>query len=146
MGYTVRLSPGVARPTQKRIDYTSLGWMLHLYKEGREHELLPPVARYFPEHFSIDGHNRMLLADLFHRDLDVYVPKHEEDILDPSRFPSQKEAVAETNLRIQTAFGVVIRSAAQMEKEGIMTFEDLRHFWEIHDVCHLERLCMQHKH
>lgn len=141
MGLIIRQKAELVRPSQRRICIEGLAGLLQFFKEGRHGELFPPAVRTFPDFMAIDGHHRLFLADLFDLELDMYCVEREGDLMRRDEFPQYDgHFLWETNIVVAFNYDKIPRCVGSLEKGGIVTFEDMRHYYNIHNVDDLERL------
>lgn len=88
MGEIIRANASEVYPYQTYARFDSLMKLLPIFNEGREDELFPCIVGRFPQGLiTIDGHQRLTLADLFGKKLSLYIMDNEGDLIQRALFP-----------------------------------------------------------
>lgn len=76
---------------------------------------------------AIDGHNLLVIQDLFEGECSVILVESANDFLTQELSPgSSEEAIAERNRELQEKFFLVDEMSAQMKRRGLESITDLR--------------------
>ncbi len=128
MGDVIVVSPSIVRPTEIDLREDSLRGILSFYSNGREKEIAPPaVTIYNKEYLTLDGHNRLAIADLLGISIPVYVADNFGDFMRPERFPLiDYKFLSEMNENIEMRFSYCAYTLNKLEDQGIFSFYQLR--------------------
>jgi hypothetical protein len=141
MGQIVTLETRVIKPSQTylRPEYdcppgreSSLAYHFRIYHEGKEDSLMPSAIRMDPyrgDYITIDGHHRIVMADLFGRKVKAYLVENSWDIINVDKFAKTEEhrkTLTWTNHLIKRRFETVLEFRKELEEEKLCSFSDLR--------------------
>lgn len=80
------------------------------------------------EYIAIDGHNLLVVSDLFDGECEVFLVEGKDDILTIEDCPdTSREFVIDRNGELKEKFSIVDGLAYQMQEKGILSIADLRH-------------------
>jgi hypothetical protein len=134
MGYfitlkTEKIAPiEFTRPTRRRLIYA--WWLIDSYLNGYDDTIISPAVKPLKDDLfvTVDGHHRLLVADLFKGESRVYVPHHKRDFFTEATAPGISEfSRKDLNYTIEQCFDAA--GKVNYLKEGT-SFKDLRHLDE----------------
>jgi hypothetical protein len=114
MGIFIKLKTNETRPreialpiTERRLLY--LWGLIDCYLQNKGEEIVPPAVKMLDEgkYVTVDGHHRLLIADLFYGESKVYVPEHKMDVFTTEMIPGVCEfARKDLNSTIERIFDI----------------------------------------
>lgn len=134
MGQIIQRKAAGLIPIQQSVQVDALRYLLPFFKKRKHTKLFPPVIRSCgPGIIVLNGHNRLVLADLFDVPLNMYRMDHRNDEIDPRSYPDlmdwDKQKVQdylfETNYVIGWNYCKAERWALEMQSRGYHTIQDL---------------------
>ncbi len=138
MGQIIQAKAADIIPCQSRVSVEQLAKLFPFFKEGKHLELFPPaVHRISRGDIVLNGHHRLVLADLFDVELNIYRAEDELDLITEESYPQLDPLyISETNNLIRGNYSCGERYAFNMHSVGCNTIRNLR---EKNDVT-LERV------
>jgi hypothetical protein len=129
MGKIIRLRPEDIRPTQPYLTEESLCYFFQKHLKGEGEKLIPPAVRYHrkrKEYLTLDGHNTIAAAQIFDKDLPVYVARHKYDFMSWLRFPkADKPSLKVRNILIHLRFYKILEDIVELDEQDIPDFKNL---------------------
>lgn len=133
MGRIINSGNLLIRPTEDDIRYSSLKKLLPYFTK-RLRELDPPPLRFYTGlsldghcYLALDGHHKLILAELFSVTIDVFVADHMMDEITFNDVPHiATSKYVKSNESIELRWDYAIKQASELAKLGIVTIRDLR--------------------
>ena len=123
------------KPTQPDLEESRINSLLSYYFKHRRAPGPPAALKQEPngQKFDIlDGHHRLVLADLFNIDEDLFLVEHAEDCITQDIAPGlNEEQIKETNERIKSRFNYVDHIAWNFKKNYPPTIKALREKYRV---------------
>jgi hypothetical protein len=112
MGYfkrmrTADIMPREFAPPTKQRKCIYIWWLIDYYLNGEGDAIISPAVKRLDDSkaVTVDGHNRLLIADLFKGESNVYIPSHKHDFFTEETTPGISDFTRrDLNYTIQQCF------------------------------------------
>ncbi len=128
MGQIIQRKAADLIPSQPNVSLSQLAKLLPFFKERKHQELFPPAIHPVSGgDVVLNGHHRLVLADLFDVELNIYRAEDELDLMDIKSYPQLNPTyISETNNLIRGNYSCGERYAVNMREGGYNSIRDLR--------------------
>lgn len=141
MGYITRLKTSEIRPREfdtlisgKRLIY--LCDIIDCYLSRKESEVVPvAVKKTNNEYVVVDGHHRLLVADLFRGEAEVYIPSHNGDFFTEKMIPGVPEFMRnDLNNTIRRIYNLAEKISWLGQGVSFSDIRNTEEFWFLKDI------------
>ena len=128
MGRIIQRKAADLIPCQTNVSLSQLAKLFHFFKERKHQELFPPVIHSISGgDIVLNGHHRLVLADLFDVQLNIYRAEDELDLITVESYPQLNQTyISETNNLIRGNYSCGERYAFNIRSGGYNSIRDLR--------------------
>jgi hypothetical protein len=129
MGKIIQIKTNQIRPSQNFVKKGTIEFILKCIMNDETNKLPPiPIVRNNPNgqgYIAIDGHNLIIMRDLFGENCEVYLANSATDGLKDLSGVSS-DAIKQRNEDLLLKYDSVLDEMSKLEKDGIFSFDDLR--------------------
>lgn len=142
MGSFTRLKTADILPREfsipkKDARFSYIWWLIDSYLAGDGDSIAPPAVKKLDDlkYITVDGHHRLLVADLFLGESGVYIPSHPLDFFTEEMTPGLSEfARDDLNSTIERIFPVADRIYLLKEGASFSDIRQMEEFWFLKDI------------
>lgn len=112
------------------------GWLIDSYLKGEGDAIVPPAVKPYAEHYIVvDGHFRLMVADLFTQNSRVYIPKHKLDGFTKNMIPGVSDfTINDLNHTIEDLFDVADRENYLPQNTSLTSLRQRPEVWFLKDI------------